>query len=390
MATAGVALGLGFALLGGFAAGGAGSAAVLGNEPAASVRAVASIPPEMLVLYRQAGAAYGIDWTVLAAIGAIESDHDRSSAPGVHAGLNAAGCCAGPMQFKVTEPGNTWAAYGVDGNGNGRRDVYDPADAIPSAARYLRANGAPADYARAIYRYNHAAWYVREVLALAASYRGSDAQALDQGGALADVLSNPRIVLTRSQRSDLANGLIDSRLVLVLAWIGEHHTVVITALRSDHPALTEGGRPSNHAFGRAADIGSVDGQRCTGTRTGTCGRLAVELTTLPAGLEPTELIYCFDADGPGKPNAFALPGSLQPHPRRVQRLSGYLCSGAACGSARGESEDTPRPVPAAPPETRRPKLHPLLAKLRWFSIVAVCLLVPLLLTACGHKHGGGY
>jgi hypothetical protein len=300
---------LGFVLLGGFAASGSGSAAVLGGQPGPSAQALASIPSPMLALYEQAGAAYGIDWTVLAAIGSIESDHDRSNAPGVHSGLNAAGCCAGPMQFKVTEPGNTWAAYGVDGNGDGRRDVYDPADAIPAAARYLRANGAPADYPRAIFRYNHAGWYVREVLALAALYRGAvaPAPALDEGAALAAVLANPGITLTPIQRADLAGGRIDSRLVLVLAWIGEHHRFVVTALRSDHPALTSEGRPSNHAFGRAADIGSVDGQRCTGTRTGTCGRLAVELTTLPSGLEPTELIYCFDADGPTKPNAFALP-----------------------------------------------------------------------------------
>ena len=65
------------------------------------------------------------------------------------------------------DAGNAWATYGVDGDGDGRRDVYDPADAIPAAARYLRAAGAPGDYRRAIFAYNHADWYVAEVLATA-------------------------------------------------------------------------------------------------------------------------------------------------------------------------------------------------------------------------------
>ena len=77
---------------------------------------------------------------MLAAIGAIESDHGRSDAPGVHSGVNAFGCCAGPMQFNLTDgPPSTWQRYAVDGNHDGVLDVYDPADAIAAAARYLRA-----------------------------------------------------------------------------------------------------------------------------------------------------------------------------------------------------------------------------------------------------------
>lgn len=72
----------------------------------------------------------------------------------------------GPMQFL----GSTWSAYRVDGNGDGRADVYDPADAIPAAARYLKANGAPERIYGAIWRYNHADWYVRRVLGFARRY----------------------------------------------------------------------------------------------------------------------------------------------------------------------------------------------------------------------------
>src|SRR5689334_14743008 len=70
-----------------------------GAEPSRS--AGTTIPTTYLELYRRAGAAYGVPWTVLAAIGAIESDHGRSPAPGVRSGVNAFGCCAGPMQFNL-------------------------------------------------------------------------------------------------------------------------------------------------------------------------------------------------------------------------------------------------------------------------------------------------
>src|SRR4051794_28241733 len=64
-----------------------------------SATAARDIPADYLLLYQRAGAAYTVPWTVLAAIGAIESDHGRSHAPGVQTGVNAYGCCAGPMQF---------------------------------------------------------------------------------------------------------------------------------------------------------------------------------------------------------------------------------------------------------------------------------------------------
>ncbi|WP_217913068.1 peptidoglycan DD-metalloendopeptidase family protein [Miltoncostaea marina] len=143
-----------------------------GGEAVSGAAPVEDIPPGYVALYRAAGTSRGIDWAVLAAIGAIESDHGRSSAPGVRSGVNFAGCCAGPMQFDVTpEGGSTWAAYGVDGDGDGRRDPYDPEDAIPAAADYLVANGAPNDYPRAVFAYNHSEDYVQAVLALAARYR---------------------------------------------------------------------------------------------------------------------------------------------------------------------------------------------------------------------------
>jgi hypothetical protein len=75
---------------------------------------------------------------------------------------------------------------------------------------------------------------------------------------------------------------------------------LISALRSDHSMYASSGNVSNHYFGRAMDIAAVDGVPCTLTTVdGACGRLARALANLPAGEMPTELIYCFDPDGPG-------------------------------------------------------------------------------------------
>jgi cell wall-associated NlpC family hydrolase len=133
--------------------------------PAAGPTAQTGIPTGYLKLYREAGQAHGIGWNILAAIGKIESDHGRAQLRGVRSGANRAGAM-GPMQFLSA----TWAAYGVDGDRNGSTDVYDPADAVPAAARYLAAHGAPRRLPAAIHAYNHSADYVRGVLDWAARY----------------------------------------------------------------------------------------------------------------------------------------------------------------------------------------------------------------------------
>jgi hypothetical protein len=123
-------------------------------------------------MYQAAGGAVG-GWEYLAAIGKVETDHGRSGLAGVRAGVNANGCCSGPMQFSVAGTPSTWDRYGVDGDGDGRTSPFDPADAIPAAARYLQASGAPADWDGAIFAYNHAAWYVADVKRWAERYRGA-------------------------------------------------------------------------------------------------------------------------------------------------------------------------------------------------------------------------
>src|SRR3954463_1638433 len=133
---------------------------------APSTVALADIPGNYLGWIRAAAPRYGLDWTVIAGIYSIESDFGRLDAPGVRTGENFAGA-GGPGQFLAA----TWVRYGVDGDDDAVKDRYDPADAIPATANLLRQNGAPGDYGRAIFAYNHAGWYVDEVLSRAARYR---------------------------------------------------------------------------------------------------------------------------------------------------------------------------------------------------------------------------
>jgi len=140
--------------------------------------ALRDIPPRYLALYRAAAQRYGLDWAVLAAIGKVECDHGRDPDPSCTrpGAVNSAGA-GGPMQFLAS----TWATYGVDANGDGVRSRWVPADAIYGAANYLRASGAPEHLRGAIFAYNHAGWYVEEVLRIAAGYRASTPTAVPIG-----------------------------------------------------------------------------------------------------------------------------------------------------------------------------------------------------------------
>ena len=140
-----------------------GGGDVGGSGEGASAFALRDIPSAYLRLYQAAGARYGLDWAILAGIGKVECDHGRDPDPScTHEGATNSAGAGGPMQFLAS----TWATYGVDGDGDGRRDRWDPADAIYGAANYLHASGAPGDYRSAIFAYNHAGWYVAEVAAV--------------------------------------------------------------------------------------------------------------------------------------------------------------------------------------------------------------------------------
>jgi cell wall-associated NlpC family hydrolase len=139
----------------------------------ASASALRDIPPDYLALYIDASRTCpGLDWTVLAAIGKVETDHGRSDLPGVHSGANSAGA-EGPMQFEPATFAAVSRRAALPAANGHRLSPYNPRDAIYAAAEYLCENGARngSNLSRAVYAYNHAAWYVSDVLTQAATYR---------------------------------------------------------------------------------------------------------------------------------------------------------------------------------------------------------------------------
>ncbi|MGF6886306.1 cell wall-associated NlpC family hydrolase [Nocardia sp. GAS34] len=141
------------------------------GQSAPSPDAVSDIPPTMLTLYWQAASdCPGLDWTILAGIGKVETDHDRSRLPGVLDGENSAGA-AGPMQFLAPTFASVTTRHRLPAGGASPPSRYNPSDAVHAAAFYLCDSGAPTDLHRALYTYNHADWYVQQVLDQAARYR---------------------------------------------------------------------------------------------------------------------------------------------------------------------------------------------------------------------------
>jgi murein DD-endopeptidase MepM/ murein hydrolase activator NlpD len=120
-------------------------------------------------LWRRAGYAYGIPWQILASINKIESNFGQNMGP------SSAGA-VGWMQFMPS----TWLRWGLDADGDGIADPWNPTDAVYAAARYLAAAGGQTDIYRAVFAYNHAHWYVRDVLDLARVYgQGGPTQTAD-------------------------------------------------------------------------------------------------------------------------------------------------------------------------------------------------------------------
>ena len=240
------------------------------------------IPSARLVLYRAAGRRFDLDWAFLAAVGAQECRH------GSCAGENGSGC-AGPMQIAYRRhspcsPGEgptLWERYAVDGNGDGRTDIDNPADAIFTAARILReAKGAPATggsraaYRRAACNYygacsDPAAHYADDVMARAVAYGlgrtfNTDATGADDGcGALPGIdLPLPDggfggVARLRAPRQlaplpdDITAGRpvrCDARIVDDAIWLARRFHVLVTACYAIHSPAGE------HPLGAATDL----------------------------------------------------------------------------------------------------------------------------------------
>jgi hypothetical protein len=164
------------------------------------------IPPFLLPIYQACGTEYGIPWEVLASINKIETGF------GTNLNVSSAGA-VGWMQFLPS----SWEMYGLDANGDGRKDPYNPVDAICAAAHYLKAAGGNEDLYTAIFAYNHADWYVQEVLLYARAYGKlpSDLVGSLTGlteGAHFPVAADARYADDISARAALKNSTTDGRV----------------------------------------------------------------------------------------------------------------------------------------------------------------------------------
>jgi hypothetical protein len=215
-----------------------------------------AIPANYLRLFHQAENRYQVPWNVLAGIGKVETDFGRLDAPGVSSGENFAGA-GGPMQFLS----GTWAQYGVDGNGDGRKDRYDPEDAVPGAANYLRASGAPQDMHAAIFAYNHAEWYVQEVMSWARRYaQGPTLLAPPALNAAPCPLGDPGVPgkVQIAPGANLPGRPITPETLTFFARVaGIYGRPLIVTTGTNHSKFTTSGTVSDHFDGHAGDFGMV-------------------------------------------------------------------------------------------------------------------------------------
>ena len=264
--------------------------------------ALAEIPAEYLQLYVTSAERWcpGLSWTVLAAIGWVETRH------GSHPTMVSSVGAQGPMQFMPA----TWARYGVDADGDGVADVWSPADAIAGAANYLRASGAgnPATLRQAIWAYNHDWDYVDMVLAKAAQYgtaaaMGGPISIAGVTGNPAALLNNPRVTMPARAAADLLDPRMDSRVIAVMEALAQAHTYNVVVLATGHSLCVGGGNSlpcnvSNHAVFRAVDISPVDGALVS---SGNPGALAIVqwLASLQGPLRPSEVGSPWSLPSPG-------------------------------------------------------------------------------------------
>ncbi|MCB0828960.1 MAG: lytic murein transglycosylase, partial [Solirubrobacterales bacterium] len=236
---------------------------------------------------------------VLAAVARMESDYGR--------GMNRTERAdTGVMGMSREE----WKRYGVDGDGDGLVRRSQPWDAIASFARLLWSEPS---IETGLFEHNHAAWYVEAAMADAKLIAGEcDTSKATwniaypaAGTAVTQINWGNLQILNPSARADIQNGLIDPRVINLLAILTQNHTLLVSSLRSDHGMMTSSGNVSNHYYGRAVDIAAVDGVSCTDmSPEGPCATVGRLLTLLPDGAKPDELIYGFDLDGDGP--AFAM------------------------------------------------------------------------------------
>ncbi len=220
-----------------------------GAEPTGTVK---DVPARLIPIYEQAAQRYGLGTrgpAVLASINFYETGFGQNMGP------SSAGAI-GWMQFMP----ESWASFGVDGDDDGDKDPFDPWDAIFAAARLLRYSGAPEDWHGAVFSYNHAEWYVAEVLERAGRYEGGLATAAAEPAACAgasgpadlrhaEKLFAPRSFRPLPARLWVGGGApesVDARIWPDAVWLLDTYDLRVTAAR-------ESGH-NTHGDGTAMDM----------------------------------------------------------------------------------------------------------------------------------------
>jgi membrane-bound lytic murein transglycosylase B len=265
-------------------------------------RRVLEIPDYYLRAFESAASRFELGqegiWT-LAAVARIESDYGRGMSRKLMKEM-------GPMGLSERE----WKRYAVDGNGDGYVLRDEPWDGVATFARMLWANGG---IQAGLFDHSHAAWYVEATTREAGKIAGNcDTVKTTWDIAYPRPTTNATEInwdnlqiLNPTAADDIQSGLIDARVVNLLALLTQRYSLLVSSLRSDHSMMTSSGNVSNHFYGRALDIAAVNGVSCTDmSATSPCSEVGRILASLPEGAKPTELIYGYDLDGPGP--AFAM------------------------------------------------------------------------------------
>jgi hypothetical protein len=294
------------------------------------------VPPFLLPIYQAAGAQYKIHWQILAAINEAETGF------GANLRESSAGAI-GWMQFLPS----TWQRYGIDADGDGKRDPWDPVDAIFAAARYLHAAGAESSLPQAIWAYNHAGWYVDRVIDRARTFAGlpdelvalltrqgfadtasikdklgkksylepgaklempGQALLLDDHALRHTVLHDDRIQMYGCGRQDIVDNRIDDRVLATLEFLRlSKFDPTVSALECGHSFFTSSGNVSEHSSGDAVDIAAINGTPILGHQGdgSITDDVVRHLLTLQGLMDPHQIITLMTY--PGADNTLALP-----------------------------------------------------------------------------------
>jgi hypothetical protein len=312
------------------------------------------IPPFLLPIYQAAGIQYDIPWQVLAGINEIETDYGRNLS------VSSAGAI-GWMQFLPS----TWKTWGVDGNGDGVADPYNPVDAIFSAARYLHAAGGSKNLTQAIFAYNHASWYVQSVLLRAKLIGGMPQQLI---GALTGLVSGHFPVAAPAKYADsnvtkLAKTKVHSGNAAKVVSSDASKSVSIFAKQNSPAIAVNDGKivktGSSDQLGRYIELQDSTGNVYTYAHLGSIPKQypVPKPVKLTAADLAKELSATKQQSNPAKPLTPATAGTQNAHPT------------PSTATATKEAKSGPPSLPVTPAPAAQPQTQPAqtLAKERLFA-----------------------